>query len=161
MSNMSSTSTEQPTSPGLLRRFAAMVYDSLLLLAVIMAYGALVLVLKLLVQGPMADDGRVYEGYWGAVVFVGLIATIVAFFCYFWRRSGQTLGMRSWRMRLVDRQLQPPTLRQCLLRCLLASISLAALGLGYFWRWLDPKGYTLHDRFSGTQLVLLAKKQKP
>jgi uncharacterized RDD family membrane protein YckC len=157
---MSTIPSEQPASPGVLRRFAAMTYDSLLLLAVIMAYGALVLALKLLLQGPMVDEGRVYEGYWGVVVFAGLIGTIAAFFCYFWRRSGQTLGMRSWRMRLVDRQLQPPSLQQCLLRCLLASISLAALGLGYFWRWFDPMGYTFHDRFSGTQVVLLEKKPK-
>jgi uncharacterized RDD family membrane protein YckC len=147
-------------SPGLLRRFAAMVYDSLLLLAVIMVYGTLVMIINLLLQRPMTGEGQVYEGYWGLLVLAGLIGSVVGFFCFFWRKSGQTLGMRSWRMRLVDSNLHTPSLRQCLLRCLLASISLASLGLGYLWCWLDPKGFTFHDRFSGTQLVLEPKEKK-
>jgi uncharacterized RDD family membrane protein YckC len=39
-------------------------------------------------------------------------------------------------------------------------VSLAALGLGYFWIWIDRERLAWHDRWSGTRVVVVPKRQK-
>lgn len=149
----------QPASAQLLRRFAAMVYDSLLLMAVALAYGALVVGLNVLLQGAPTEGERLHWGPWRLPVFMGMLVVLAGFFCFFWRRSGQTLGMRAWRLKLVDRDYSAPvTLKQCILRVGLAPASLLFMGIGYFWRWLDPQKHTFHGRMSRTRVILLPKK---
>jgi|SRR5690554_857419 len=148
-----------PTA-GVLRRFAGLTYDALLLLAISIGYGALATWVNVLLQGQPPEGEKVQWGHWGLLMFLGWMIVLVIFFCYFWRRSGQTLGMRAWRMKLVSQDLTTPSLKQCLIRCLVAPFSLLFLGLGYFWRWFDPQKLTLHDRLSKTQVVLLPKDQK-
>lgn len=140
------------------RRFAAMVYDSLLLVAVGIAYGALVTALNVLIQGAPQEREAIEWGPWQPLVFLGLIATLVGFYYFFWGRSGQTLGMRAWRLKLVDDQthsLASP--KQRLGRALLAPLSMAVFGLGYFWAWFDPQGHTLHGRLTATRVLVLPK----
>ncbi|WP_111640672.1 RDD family protein [Marinimicrobium alkaliphilum] len=156
---MTDTTTPAPLpQAGLLRRLAAMIYDGLLLIAVIMAYTGLVTWINHLLRGPLEDDMPVYPGLWGLVVFAGMIGCVVGFFCLFWRRSGQTLGMKSWRMVLVDDDTgKVPSLKRCLWRCTLAGLSFATLGLGYLWQWFDPERLALHDRLSRTRLLVVPK----
>lgn len=77
----------------------------------------------------------------------GLYATIS------WRRGGQTLGMRPWRLRLAGRGDGPVPWKALWLRYLAGTLSLLAGGLGFWWAWLDREKLTLHDRISGTRLV--------
>ncbi len=141
---------------GLFRRFAAMVYDLLLLVAVSMAYGALALAVKIhVLQQTVAEGERAVIGLPG---FIGWVLVLMLFYCFFWRRSGQTLGMRAWRLELQNIEGGRPDLWRCLLRCPLAALSLGLLGMGYLWQWLDPDEFTLHDRLSRTRVVLLPKK---
>ena len=139
--------------PPLWRRFAAMVYDCLLLFAISMAYGAICIALnKVLLQS-------VNDTVHGLFFQFGWIVTLMGFFCYFWRRGGQTLGMRAWRLSLVQRDGSTIiTYRQCLLRCLFATLSLLLFGIGYWWSLVDKDRQTLHDRLTGTRTVLLLKK---
>lgn len=144
-------------SAGLFRRFAALVYDSLLLVALSMAYSAIAVLINVLIQGSPAEGQRVEWGYWRYPLFIGWVLIMMGFYGLFWRRFGQTLGMRAWRLKLVTESGGTPSWRECWLRCLLACLSFAAFGLGYFWRWLDPEKATFHDRFSGTRVMLLPK----
>lgn len=144
-------------SAGLFRRLAALVYDSLLLVALSMAYFGLAVLVNVLVQGLPAEGQRVEWGLWRYPVFVGWVITLMGFYGVFWRRFGQTLGMRAWRLKLVNTKGGTPSWGQCWLRCLLACLSLGLFGLGYFWRWLDPQQTTFHDRFSRTRVLLLPK----
>jgi len=151
--------SQSPPNAGLLKRFAAMVYDSLLLVALSLAYGALATTLKVTLDGPPPEDQAISWGLWQWPLFIGLIAVWGGFFYYFWGRSGQTLGMRAWRLQLVDSHsggLAGP--RQRLLRLPMAAVSLGALGLGYFWLWLDPKRLALPDRLSHTRVLQLPKR---
>lgn len=151
-------SAEAPAQPsaGLLRRFAAMLYDALLLMAISIGYGALALAFKVqILQQEVLAGQRADLGLPG---FVGWVLVLVLFYCYFWTRSGQTLGMRAWRLELQGSDGGRPSLRACLLRCPLAVLGLALLGLGYFWRCLDPQQLTLHDRLSKTRVVLRPKE---
>lgn len=148
-----------PTA-GVLRRFAGLTYDALLLLAISIGYGALATWANVLLQGQPPEGQKVEWGHWGLLMFLGWMICLVIFFCYFWRKSGQTLGMRAWRMKLVSHDFTTPSIEQCLIRCFVAPFSLLLLGLGYFWRWFDPQKLTLHDRLSKTQVILLPKDQK-
>ena len=148
------------TTPSLLRRLAAMVYDSLLLIAVTMLYGFVVVAINLAIQGAPAEGQRLHWGYGAPLVFAGWLGVMLGFFCYFWQRAGQTLGMKTWRLQIRSVQGGLPNLKQCLLRCLCAPLSLLCLGAGYWWMYGDAEQQTLHDRLSGTRTYLLAKETK-
>jgi len=153
----SSTAVQRPRQ---WRRWAAMVYDSLLLVAVGLCYGALATGLNVLVQGAPEERTAVEWGALEPLVFLGLLASLMGFYYFFWGRTGQTLGMRAWRLKLVDAQshrLASPGQR--IGRAALAPISFALLGLGYFWAWFDRDGHTLHGRLTGTRVVLVPKGQ--
>lgn len=148
-------------TPSLARRLAAMVYDSLLLMAVSILYGALAVGINLVINGSPATGERVSWGNWGILVFIGWIATLVLFFCYFWCKSGQTLGMKTWRMKMFDSQsVQLPTLKQSMTRCLIAPLSMLLLGAGYWLMYTNNDRQTLHDKISKTRILLLSKEPK-
>lgn len=75
-----------------------------------------------------------------------------------WRRGGQTLGMRPWRLRVVAAGGGAPTLRAALLRYLVGTASLLLGGLGFWWAWFDRDRLTWHDRASGTRIRREAKR---
>lgn len=157
----SSTASSSLKGAGLLRRFAAMVYDSLLLMALALAYGALVTFLNVVIQGTPPEGEAIRWGAWRLPVFLGLVGVWVGFFYYFWGKHGQTLGMRAWRLKLVDDRSGGPASRgQRLGRALLAAPALLLAGAGYFWRWVDASGHTLHGRLSRTRVILLPKEKR-
>ena len=89
-------------------------------------------ILEMLIYIGFTLPRRLYEVIPFACL-IGWMLTLAAFFCYFWRRSGQTLGMRAWRMKLVDLEYNTPRLKQCFLRCLIAPFSLLLGGVGFFF----------------------------
>lgn len=148
------------TYPSLLRRLAAMVYDTLLLAAVTILYGFIVVAINLAIQGAPATGEKLQWGHTAPLVFIGWVASMVGFFCYFWRKAGQTLGMKTWRLQILTTNGQLPSYGQCLQRCLYALISFACLGAGYWIMYADRDRQTLHDRLSGTRTYLLEKQQR-
>ncbi|HST45241.1 MAG TPA: RDD family protein [Luteimonas sp.] len=89
---------------------------------------------------------------WAACwVATGLYAT------HSWRRGGQTLGMRPWRLRVVACNGAPLSARAAWRRYAVATLSLLAAGLGFWWAWLDRDRLTWHDRAAATRVVRVAK----
>lgn len=82
----------------------------------------------------------------------GLYATLS------WRRGGQTLGMRPWRLRAVAADGGPVGARAAWVRYAVGTLSLLAGGLGFWWAWLDRDRLTWHDRASGTRIVREPKR---
>jgi uncharacterized RDD family membrane protein YckC len=143
------------TSAGVLRRFGAMLYDTLLLaLAVLPITTAIFLAFTHEAITP-SGSGVVERIYQAA-----LLLMIVLFFGVFWTWSGQTVGMLAWRLRVERNDGTLLTWRDALLRLAGACVSLAALGLGYFWIWIDRDRLAWHDRWSGTRVVVLPKKKR-
>ena len=135
-----------------------MVYDTLLVLPLVMASVALFMGLRtLLVGSPEASEVVQLNPY---VVQLMALLTVIGFFCWFWIKNGQTLGMQAWRIKLVNFAGERPSGRQALLRCIAAIPSAACLGLGYLWCLVDRKGRYWHDHLSGTELILLPKPEK-
>jgi uncharacterized RDD family membrane protein YckC len=76
---------------------------------------------------------------------VFILAVLAAYFLWCWLRGGQTLAMRTWRIRLVD-----VTPGRAILRFVLA---LFLLPLSVIWVLLDRDRQFLHDRLAGTRLI--------
>ena len=142
--------TEPPPGPGLPRRLAAIVYDSLLLCGIL-----LVAALPL----PLLGDG-LRSSWWLRLLTQGyLLGICVLFFGWFWVHGGQTLGMRVWRLKITDANGGPVTWGSAGLRFAAALLSWAPLGLGFLWMLFDQEKLAWHDRLSGTRLVLNPKEQ--
>jgi uncharacterized RDD family membrane protein YckC len=137
---------------GLLRRLGALVYDSLLLAAVLMLATALFLPLTGGEAITSAGSPVLQWAYRG--VLAGLV---VLFYGLFWTRSGQTLGLSSWRLRVEREDGRALTWGDSLRRLAAAVLSLLAVGLGWAWIAVDPGKRAWHDRLSHTRVVVVPK----
>jgi uncharacterized RDD family membrane protein YckC len=142
------------TSVGLARRFGAMFYDALLILAICMVITSGLLTLT---GGEAITSGRV--GALELLYQLLLIAVFVTFFGLFWTRRGQTLGMAAWKIYVERDDGLPLTWADTLKRLAGAFVSLAAFGLGYFWLYIDRDRRTWHDRWSRTSVVRYVPKK--
>jgi uncharacterized RDD family membrane protein YckC len=77
-----------------------------------------------------------------------------------WRRGGQTLGMRPWRLRVVAAEGPAPSWSTLWRRYAVATLSVAAGGLGFWWAWFDRDRLTWHDRAAGTRMVYERKTKR-
>ena len=83
-----------------------------------------------------------------------VVACIGIYYVWFWTHGGQTLPMRTWRIRLVRSDTGGPVnAGRALHRYLLAVLGVAALGLGFAWALVDRERLFLHDRLAGTAIV--------
>jgi uncharacterized RDD family membrane protein YckC len=142
------------TSAGVLRRFGAMLYDGLIVVALEAVVTALLLPLTGGEAITPSESGVLERIYQAALLLV-----IVLFFGVFWTWRGQTVGMLAWRLRVERSDGTLLTWRDALLRLGGACVSLAALGLGYFWIWIDRDRLAWHDRWTGTRVVVLPKRE--
>lgn len=140
------------TTAGVLRRCGAMLYDTLLVLALMAAVTLMFFPFTGKAVTPQ-ESGPLERVYQAALLLV-----VVLFFCVFWTWRGQTVGMLAWRLRVERNDGSFLTWRDALLRLAGACVSFAALGLGYFWIWIDAEGRAWHDRWSGTRVVVVPKK---
>jgi len=141
-------------TPGLWRNLMAMVYDTFLVAPLLMLNGFVLV----LVFGPTADATLPTVPAW--LIQISSFFVVAGFFSVFWCKSGQTLGMQAWRIKLVAADGGAVTLGRALLRCVAALPSLALLGLGYWWSLVDRDRLRWHDRLSGTRLELTPPHNK-
>ncbi len=148
------------TSPNLLRIFASMVYDCLLLAAISIAYGAVVVGLRVAIFGQPDAGQRIHWSLFsGVAITLGWVAALMFFYIYFWQKFGQTLGMKTWRIQLVDAKTnQRVSYSQACKRSFFSWLSLLFLGAGYWYKLIHPQQRLMHDLASDTKLILLKKK---
>ncbi len=159
-------------SAGLMRRIGAMVYDGLLLFAILMLASLPFVV-------PLGEEEEMQSTY-KLVYQLAMAGVIYVYFVGYWKSRGRTLGMQSWGLQIVNNDGRLPTLGQSTLRFLAASVpwaflvlgfyllffqdqlaaaivSWACFGLGYVWQLWDKAGLGLQDRFSGTRIVYIPR----
>ena len=128
----------------MLRRLASMLYESILLFAI----GFLATWLFQFAAGTLR-----IEGWRTHVLQLFLITVFALYFLWCWLRSGQTLAMKTWRIRLVARaghgKLAP---KAALLRFLYALL-LVPTTIGILWAMVDRDRQFLHDRLAGSLLI--------
>ena len=136
---------------GFLRRIGAMLYDALLVGALLF----LATIPFIAVRGgePVErGDNLLYQ--------VTLVVVVYAFFVGFWSGPGRTLGMQSWRLQLENDEGKVPTIAQASLRFLASLLSWLPLGLGFLWQVWDHDRLTWHDRISHTRVIYYPKEKK-
>jgi len=152
---------EQLNKATLGRRLAAMFYDSLLCIALMFVTTGFYMMVSKAVIGSatykaMNDSGQtIHDPLLSAVLFV----TLFTFFGYFWTRTGQTLGMQVWHLRVQTEDNRSIGWIQALLRFFMAAISFSCFGLGYLWMLIDKKDRTWQCRFSDTKIVRIPKRK--
>lgn len=131
------------------RRFGAMLYDGLLVLALVFL-GTLPFVAM---EGgePVAPGNLLYQ--------LTLLLICYGFFVGFWSGYGRTLGMQSWGLRIETFDGRRPGPRRATIRFFAAIVSWLPAGLGFWWQLLDQDGLTWHDHLSGTRLRYYARKR--
>lgn len=130
-----------------------MFYDLLLVAALLMVVTASLLPLT---GGEAITSDR--YGAWEYAYQAILVAIVIAFFGWFWTRRGQTLGMMAWRLKVIREDGSLLSWSDTLKRMGAALVSWAALGLGYFWIWIDRNGLAWHDRWTRTRVIVLPKR---
>ncbi len=82
------------------------------------------------------------------------LATVVgAYFMFCWLRSGQTLAMKTWGLRLVDQTGVGLSPRKAFVRYLLALAGTLCGAVGFLWALVDADRQFLHDRLMRTRIV--------
>mgnify|MGYP001263295971 CR=1 FL=1 len=155
-------------------RLLALVYDLFPSFALVLTFGALVTAVAAAFGQPDLSN----RPWAGPLLAVGTWAFTGGYFVLSWARGGQTLGMRPWRLRVVDKEGAPPALTALFKRYAWATVpACAGLGLaalitwptpstpfwiafglalgGWLWAFVDRDGLPLHDRLSGTRFVRL------
>lgn len=162
------STTDTPTSfshlprAGVGRRLAALVYDALIVMGLLMVYAfAAMLVASAVVGLNCQPEELDYNPCVSGPLFqLGALAVIVAYFVWSWRAAGQTIGMRAWRLLLASPGGFQLSWQQCALRVVVAPLSIACFGLGYFSAWTRVDQASWHDIVSGSEVRLLPKKKK-
>jgi len=138
------TASSRPASyASLKRRLLSLLYESLVLAAVLLA-GALPAVMLTQTWDPVRS--RTALQLW-LLVFCGL------YYVWQWVCAGQTLPMKTWRLRVLTHDGSSLTAARATARYVLAIGSTFLLGLGFVWALLDRDRQFLHDRLAGTRIV--------
>lgn len=131
----------------LFRRFSAIFYDTLLLFCVIFFITYALVALR---------EGQAIESE--NLLFLGFQFFIAYFyFAWHWVHGGQTLGMKAWRIIIVDEKGKPCSWGKSLIRFLSSFLSWLLFGVGFFMSFLRQDKCCLHDLLSNTRLVLQTK----
>src|SRR5574341_34247 len=141
---------ERGAEPGvsaasLTRRACALAYEALLLCAVLLVAAVPFVAIT---HGADAIVTRpLFQLY--------LVAVAAIYFVWQWRRGGQTLPMKTWRLRIVTQAGAALSLRQAASRFLFAIAGCALAGAGFLWALVDREGLFLHDRLAGTKIIFV------
>jgi uncharacterized RDD family membrane protein YckC len=156
-------------APALRRRLATMVYEGVVLFGIVFMAGYLFSTLT------QQRNGLTHHNL--LITWIGLV--LAAYFVWFWTHGGQTLPMKTWRLKVVDARGAPVKPARALLRYVLAWLwflpplalhplfalavpqTLVVLAVWVtLWAaavWLDPARQFLHDRIAGTRIVAVQK----
>lgn len=130
-------------APGLARRIACAAYELLIVAALVM-----------FATFPyLAVAGDSTSGFRRHLLQGWVLLVAGAYFVGFWARGGQTLAMKTWRIRVEAADGGPVAPARALARYALAVAGGALLGIGFLWAFLDRDRQFLHDRLAGTRLV--------
>ncbi len=130
-------------NPSILKRIAACGYELLILIAIWLICAGVFIALF----------GDATAGLKRFALQLSLWSITGAYFVWCWKKSGQTVAMKTWKLRLVSQSGLPLTYQQLVLRYIFASFGLFAAGAGFLWMVFDRESLFLHDRLTGCRVV--------
>lgn len=166
-------------------RLMAILYDGMLILALLFLVGTVLSVLGTYLFIPIGTTSqeaqRLPTWYQNGVMTPAFIVTLVGFYGLFWRRGGQTLGMQTWRLKTVTADGKLLNWSQSLTRILAACAMPALCGVAgyamhgsrraillsaiigllfnYCFCWFNRQGIAVHDMLSKTMTLKMPKIQ--
>ena len=129
-------------------RLVSLVYEGILLFAVLFVSSYLFL--------SLARDAQ--SGLARVIFQIYLLSICGAYFVFCWARTGQTLPMKTWHMRIVTAEGGTLSKGRAFRRYLLAIPGMLS-GISLLWAPLDRERQFLHDRLAGTRIVRVNRKQ--
>lgn len=138
-----SSSPHLKQAPSLLILGACFIYETLVVAAILFASAFVYLWLF----------GEATHGLKRYVFQFYLWSTVGVYFIWCWHKNGQTLAMKTWRLKLFNQHAQLLSFQLATLRYVLATVSLLFLGLGFIWAVLDKEHLYWHDRYLKNKLV--------
>lgn len=164
-------------------RLLAMLYDGMLILALLFFVSMLLVVLGthlLLPVGTTSQQATELPAwYQNFVLTPSFVLTLIGFYGVFLRKSGQTLGMQTWRLKTLNRdgsllswgQVVKRILSACLLPALCAGLGSLLHGsrqavlfsafmgflFNYWFAWVNKQGIAVHDMLSDTVTMKIPK----
>lgn len=131
-----------------LKRLGALLYDLMIVVALWMVTGFIAVT----INNGEAVTGPQFQSF--------LFILTYLFLAFFWTRSGQTLGMLAWRLRVQTTEGQRISFMQSLIRFLVGSLSLGFCGAGFLWMFINKQKLAWHDLASGCHVIQLPKHAK-
>jgi uncharacterized RDD family membrane protein YckC len=131
------------SSPGIKRRLVCLLYEALVVFSIL-------IIGFLLPQIVLSGFG------WNAAprgLWLHVFALLMLYFVWCWLNGGQTLPMKTWKLRLVDADGSALRPLQAVLRYLIAWPSIMCFGIGLLWALVDKDHRFLHDRLAGTKIL--------
>lgn len=129
--------------PGIRRRLISMLYEGLVVFSIL-------LIGFLLPQIVLSGFGFSLAP---RTLWLHVLLLLMAYFVWCWLNGGQTLPMKTWKLRVANADGAPPRPLQATLRYLAAWPSILLFGIGIVWALFDKDGQFLHDRIAGTRIV--------
>ncbi|MEO7560461.1 MAG: RDD family protein [Nitrosospira sp.] len=136
------------SAPGFWRRLVSMIYESLLLIAVLF-------IASFVFHLVFRDTGSIF---FRPAFQLYLLLVAGTYFSWFWTHGGQTLPMQTWKFRVIGADGNQLSLKQAIARYLFALIGISFFGCGILWALFDRNRQFLHDRLAGTRIVKLEDK---
>jgi uncharacterized RDD family membrane protein YckC len=131
-------------APGLIKLGACLLYELLTVIAIVFVSTSLFVWIA----------GDATHGANRLLLQLFLWLMVGAYFIWCWLKSGQTLAMQAWKLKLLGKDGQGLSVKSAMLRYLLATLSLSVLGAGFLWAVLDKQNLFLHDRILKNRIVL-------
>lgn len=130
-------------TPKLARRVVCMLYEGLVVFSIL-------LIGFLLPQIVFHSFGLTLSG---RLLMLHIFLLLMIYFSWCWLNGGQTLPMKTWKMRIVNMDGGKIRPLQAILRYLAAWPSVLFFGVGIFWALLDKDKQFLHDRLAGSRIT--------
>ncbi len=128
--------------PNLFQHFSVIAFDTLSVISLLLL--ASVFLFSLNTFEPINAYHPLFIAY--------LIGVSFFYFGWSWMHGGQTIGMKLWNIRLVDKEEAALSWLQITLRFIASVVSVLALGIGFCWEYLGKDKQNWPDYFSGTSL---------
>jgi uncharacterized RDD family membrane protein YckC len=154
---MNETTNSQTRYAGLFRRLFAIFYDCFLLLAILFVVSAIATALN---HGKAIEQDNILYPFFVLAIF----SLSYLYFAWFWIHGGQSLGMKTWHIKLQSNDAEYQGDKQinwkiAAIRFFGAIVSWGVFGLGFLWSLIDKKNRSWHDMISKTVLIDLRTKK--
>jgi len=131
------------TAPSLIKLGACLLYELLTVIAIVFVSAGFFVWIA----------GDATHGAKRLLLQIYLWIIVGAYFVWCWEKTGRTLAMQAWKLKLIGNDSQLLSLRVAIIRYVLATLSMALCGLGFLWAIIDRQHLFLHDRLLKNRIV--------